>query len=254
MNFKKVFLLLLVFAFVSTAFVTTLQAQNVTVQRGERTITNPDGSVYVGQVRNMLPHGRGTMTFPDGRTVTGQWRNGQLQGEQAVAQQEQRTKVQREHTKTGSKVLSIRTGIGLSDYSHSVRSQIPPWDYTREKVTNSLSVGGGMGFSYFFMDNFAFTAELNYDYLGKSVHHATIPAGINWFFGKYFFTGAGLYYGLHKHGWRGFDPHPGIFLDFGLAFESANNNIYRIFARYNHSFNDAKTRILSLNLAYGFLF
>ena len=41
----------------------------------------PDGSIYQGEVKDGLPHGKGTQTFPDRRKYTGEFVNGQRDGQ-----------------------------------------------------------------------------------------------------------------------------------------------------------------------------
>jgi len=44
------------------------------------TLTFPDGSKYVGQVKDGKPHGQGTLTFPGGYKYEGQFKNGAFHG------------------------------------------------------------------------------------------------------------------------------------------------------------------------------
>ena len=46
----------------------------------EETIKYPDGSVYVGEVKDGKRHGRGTFTNPDGRKYEGEWKDGEYHG------------------------------------------------------------------------------------------------------------------------------------------------------------------------------
>ena len=46
----------------------------------DEALTYPDGSEYVGQVKNGKANGKGTLTWPDGRKYTGQWENGNRHG------------------------------------------------------------------------------------------------------------------------------------------------------------------------------
>ena len=43
----------------------------------EETIKYPDGSVYVGEVKDGEENGRGILTFPDGRRYEGEWKDGE---------------------------------------------------------------------------------------------------------------------------------------------------------------------------------
>ena len=44
----------------------------------EETIKYPDGSVYVGEVKDGKEHGRGTYTWPDGTKYEGEWKDGEF--------------------------------------------------------------------------------------------------------------------------------------------------------------------------------
>ncbi|MCL1912060.1 MAG: hypothetical protein FWG13_07635 [Leptospirales bacterium] len=46
-----------------------------------QTLTFPDGSTYVGQVKDGKLNGQGTYTWPNGSKYTGQWEDGKMQGE-----------------------------------------------------------------------------------------------------------------------------------------------------------------------------
>ena len=37
----------------------------------KKTLNLPDGTKYVGEVKDDLPHGQGTVTLPDGRKYVG---------------------------------------------------------------------------------------------------------------------------------------------------------------------------------------
>jgi antitoxin component YwqK of YwqJK toxin-antitoxin module len=42
------------------------------------TLKFPDGSKYVGEVKNGIPHGQGTTTYPNGTIKKGIWKNNEL--------------------------------------------------------------------------------------------------------------------------------------------------------------------------------
>ena len=42
------------------------------------TLTYPDGSKYVGQVKDGKAHGQGTRTYTDGRKYAGKWKDGKM--------------------------------------------------------------------------------------------------------------------------------------------------------------------------------
>ena len=166
----------------------------------------------------------------------------------------------------GNKYWVNRVSVGTASYNYFVeRSYLVNnnWVYETEKKDGDCFVfGGGLGVNYFFIDNFAFTIELNMELNHGDLKHLSIPMGVNYFFGQYFFVGGGLYYG-GSESWRyshsdarktsGF--HLGILVDGGLAFELAGRNMLRIFGRYNYGFEDViEPRILSLNVAVGFFF
>lgn len=50
-------------------------------QTQQKTINNPDGSVYVGEVVNDIPNGQGILTLQDGSTYEGEFKNGKLNGQ-----------------------------------------------------------------------------------------------------------------------------------------------------------------------------
>ena len=41
----------------------------------------PDGSKYVGEVKNGIPHGRGTYTWADGNKYVGEWKDSKQHGQ-----------------------------------------------------------------------------------------------------------------------------------------------------------------------------
>ena len=43
----------------------------------QRTYTWPDGSTYVGEVKDDKQHGQGTLTFDDGKVLKCTWVNGE---------------------------------------------------------------------------------------------------------------------------------------------------------------------------------
>ena len=47
---------------------------------GQRTMTSPDGTKYVGAWKGGKPHGQGTMTSPDGKKYVGVWEGGKPYG------------------------------------------------------------------------------------------------------------------------------------------------------------------------------
>ena len=47
----------------------------------KKTITFPDESKYVGEVKNGKPNGKGTLIYPDkGGKYEGEWKNGKYHG------------------------------------------------------------------------------------------------------------------------------------------------------------------------------
>ena len=70
-------------AAVALAPVGSVQADGADQHRG--TVTLSGGTVYVGQLRDHLPHGQGAATYPDGTVSAGEWRNGKRHGQGTVA-------------------------------------------------------------------------------------------------------------------------------------------------------------------------
>jgi hypothetical protein len=73
-NLRRTIFLLLMFV-----SLTTPQAQTT-----YETVTFPDGSKYVGEVKNDKKHGQGTLTLPDGSKYVGEWKNGLPNGQGAL--------------------------------------------------------------------------------------------------------------------------------------------------------------------------
>ena len=48
------------------------------VPHGEGTLTFPDGGKYVGEFKEGKIHGQGTYTYPDGEKYVGEWKDGKL--------------------------------------------------------------------------------------------------------------------------------------------------------------------------------
>ncbi len=72
---KQIFILFLVFSM----FASVVYADKCTegdCQNGQGTMTFPDGTKYVGQLKDDKQNGQGTMTYPDGRKESGQWEDG----------------------------------------------------------------------------------------------------------------------------------------------------------------------------------
>ena len=51
------------------------------VPHGEGTLTSPDGAKYVGEWQDGKYHGQGTYTFPDGEKYVGEWRDSKKHGQ-----------------------------------------------------------------------------------------------------------------------------------------------------------------------------
>jgi len=48
---------------------------------GQGTFTSPDGTKYVGELKNNKPDGQGTETFPNGEKYVGGWKDGKRHGQ-----------------------------------------------------------------------------------------------------------------------------------------------------------------------------
>ena len=51
------------------------------VPHGEGTLTFPDGGKYVGEFKEGKIHGQGTATYPDGSKYVGEWQDGNWHGQ-----------------------------------------------------------------------------------------------------------------------------------------------------------------------------
>jgi hypothetical protein len=48
---------------------------------GQRTLTWPDGTKYIGELKDNLMNGQGSITFPDGTKYVGKFRNDERHGQ-----------------------------------------------------------------------------------------------------------------------------------------------------------------------------
>ena len=168
-------------------------------------------------------------------------------------------------------------GMGFSGYKYDhIVSKI--WSSGTGDVTIleqrsafAMVYSFGLDFGYFFRDNIAFVAELNlelsmydYSYVWTIVEteeydkyiipfYITTPVGIHYFFAETFFIGGGLYYASLLNSEEHAESHLGIFVDAGIG-RKLNNNIMRVFLRYQHGFDNAKTWTATGCISYGWLF
>lgn len=82
-----------------------LCAASAMADSGTETINYSDGSIYIGQVVDGLPHGRGTMIWPNGNVYTGDHVNGERTGKGSCSWANG-------DTYAGSFVNDVRTGKG----------------------------------------------------------------------------------------------------------------------------------------------
>ena len=177
----------------------------------------------------------------------------------------------------GDMFLAPKAGIGFS---------IPPEIYLNANSDWATVLNIGIAFDYFFIDKFAFTTELLYEYQPMhynytffnathifNFNYITIPMGVRYYW-KYVLAGTGLYYGIklkNKEALReegttntigSLDDKNdiGIFFDFGLNLKLFETNNLSIYARYKYGFLELieeyplRTNTLTFNIAYGFKF
>lgn len=116
------FLLALILAVLCTA--------SAMADSGTETINYSDGSIYIGQVVNGLPHGRGTMIWPNGNVYTGDHVNGERTGRGSCSWANG-------DTYTGLFVNDVRTGKGTYTWADGTV-------YSGDFVDNQLHGQGTM--------------------------------------------------------------------------------------------------------------
>lgn len=97
------------------------------IANGSGTLKSSDGSVYVGQVKNGLPHGQGTMTHTDGIKQSGYFNEGEFEKTSKIGNQIWMSE--------NLRVTSFRDGTPIKQVNNNyewllaINNQTPAWCY-----------------------------------------------------------------------------------------------------------------------------